>query len=240
MIKMNSKKLKVFFFVIVISMCVANTANANIIDKFMDIFGISNETISDNYNTSDDINFSDIETNLDDRQKEVVAKIEEIYSYILNINIAGLESSIDYKINTEIINNLEQFLLNYKNCANNLKSILGTIKYKIVNVRNDGDKVIAKITYTYPSITKLIKKVLPEIILKNASILFGGQINNDVIDSALESIKKELDKGTYEVEMFTREFVFAKFGDYWKVIEVEDIVNDATKYVNEIGKSFFK
>ena len=221
-------------------MCVANTANANIIDKFMDIFGISNETISDNYNTSDDINFSDIETNLDDRQKEVVAKIEEIYSYILNINIAGLESSIDYKINTEIINNLEQFLLNYKNCANNLKSILGTIKYKIVNVRNDGDKVIAKITYTYPSITKLIKKVLPEIILKNASILFGGQINNDVIDSALESIKKELDKGTYEVEMFTREFVFAKFGDYWKVIEVEDIVNDATKYVNEIGKSFFK
>ena len=40
--------------------------------------------------------------------------------------------------------------------------------------------------------------------------------------------------------MFTREFVFAKFGDYWKVIEVEDIVNDATKYVNEIGKSFFK
>lgn len=237
---MNSKKLKVFFFVIVISMCVANTANANIIDKFMDIFGISNETISDNYNTSDDINFSDIETNLDDRQKEVVAKIEEIYSYILNINIAGLESSIDYKINTEIINNLEQFLLNYKNCANNLKSILGTIKYKIVNVRNDGDKVIAKITYTYPSITKLIKKVLPEIILKNASILFGGQINNDVIDSALESIKKELDKGTYEVEMFTREFVFAKFGDYWKVIEVEDIVNDATKYVNEIGKSFFK
>lgn len=223
-----------------ISICVANTANANIIDKFMDIFGISNETISDNYNTSDDINFSDIEINLDDRQKEVVAKIEEIYSYIQNINIAGLEASIDYKINTEIINNLEQFLLNYKDSANNLKSILGTIKYKIVNVRNDGDKVIAKITYTYPSIAKLIKKVLPEIILKNAGILFGGQINNDVIDSALESIKKELDKGTYEVEMFTREFVFAKFGDYWKVIEVEDIVNDATKYVNEIGKSFFK
>ena len=240
---MNSKKLKVFFFVIMISICVANTANANIIDKFMDIFGISNETISDNYNnynSSDDINFSDIEINLDDRQKEVVAKIEEIYSYIQNINIAGLEASIDYKINTETINNLEQFLLNYKDSANNLKSILGTIKYKIVNVRNDGDKVIAKITYTYPSIAKLIKKVLPEIILKNAGILFGGQINNDVIDSALESIKKELDKGTYEVEMFTREFVFAKFGDYWKVIEVENIVNDATKYVNEIGKSFFK
>ena len=237
---MNSKKLKVSFFVIVISMCVANTANANIIDKFLDIFGISNETISDNYNTSDDINFSDIEINLDDRQKEVVAKIEEIYSYILNINIAGLEASIDYKINTEIINNLELFLLNYNDSANNLKSILGTIKYKIVNVRNDGDKVIAKITYTYPSIAKLIKKVLPEIILKNAGILFGGQINNDVIDSALESIKKELDKGAYEVEMFTREFVFAKFGDCWKVIEVEDIVNDATKYVNEIGKSFLK
>ena len=237
---MNSKKLKAFFFVIMISICVTNTANANIIDKFMDIFGISNETISDNYNTSDDINFSDIEINLDDRQKEVVAKIEEIYSYIQNINIAGLEASIDYKISAETINNLEQFLLNYKDSANNLKSILGTIKYKIVNVRNDGDKVIAKITYTYPSIAKLIKKVLPEIILKNAGILFGGQINNDVIDSALESIKKELDKGTYEVEMFTREFAFAKFGDYWKVIEVEDIVNDATKYVNEIGKSFFK
>ena len=183
---MNSKKLKAFFFVIMISICVTNTANANIIDKFMDIFGISNETISGNYNSSDDINFSDIEINLDDRQKEVVAKIEEIYSYIQNINIAGLEASIDYKINAETINNLEQFLLNYKDSANNLKSILGTIKYKIVNVRNDGDKVIAKITYTYPSIAKLIKKVLAEIILKNAGILFGGQINNDVIDSALE------------------------------------------------------
>ena len=204
MLKMNSKKLKAFFFVIMISICVANTANANIIDKFMDIFGISNETISDNYNTSDDINFSDIEINLDDRQKEVVAKIDEIYSYIQNFNIAGLEASIDYKINAETINNLEQFLLNYKDSANNLKSILGTIKYKIVNVRNDGDKVIAKITYTYPSIAKLIKKVLPEIILKNAGILFGGQINNDVIDSALESIKKDLENGTcymnYKIE----------------------------------------
>ena len=240
MLKMNSKKLKVSFFVIVISMCVANTANANIIDKFMDIFGISNETISDNYNTSDDINFSDIEINLDDRQKEVVTKIEEIYSYILNINIAGLEASIDYKINTEIINNLEQFLLNYKDSANNLKSILGTIKYKIVNVRNDGDKVIAKITYTYPSIAKLIKKVLPEIILKNAGILFGGQINNDVIDSALESIKKELDKGAYEVEESTREFVFEKFGNTWKVTKVDDIVKDFTVYLNGISKNFFK
>lgn len=237
--RLYKKSILLVAIVVLMSSVFVQASRANIIDDFLKAIGISSEKEEMVKESIENVN-QEVEKYLDERQKEVVSKIEDIYSDIQNVNLDELAGSLDYKLPTQIMSNLNDFFKNYNNGLINLKSILGIMKYKIEDVRNEGNRVIAKITYTYPAIPKLITKVLPEIIMKNASILFGAEINNDTIDSALGSIKKELDKGSYEVETFTREFVFEQFGEDWKMVKVDDIVKDATKYINDIGKSFLK
>ena len=237
--KLYKKNFVLFATVLLILLTMSKVARANIFDNILNAIGITSEKKESNEANIESIS-NDIEEKLDSRQKEVVDKIEDIYNDIQNIDIAGLANSIDYKISTQVISNLDNFFENYGGAKDNLQPILKTIVYKIDDIRNEGNKVIAKITYTYPSIPKIITKVLPEIILKNARILFGGQITNDTIDSVLGSIKNEIKKGTYEVETFTREFAFERIGDEWKMVRVDEIVNDASKYINDISKSFLK
>lgn len=236
--KLN-KSITLIVLTILISLTTIQTSKANIFDDLLKVVGITSENEVVNDESLESVN-KEVEKYLDERQKEVVNKIEDIYSDIQNVNLDELAGSLDYNIPTEIRSNLEYFFKDYSDGLRNIKSILGTIKYKIDDLRNEGNRVIAKITYTYPSIPKLITKLIPEIIMKNANILFGAEVNNDTIDSVLESIKKELDKGSYEVETYTREFVFEQFGDDWKMVKVDDIVKDATKYINDIGKSFLR
>ena len=236
--RLYKKSTLLVVMVILISAIFVQVSRANIFDDFLNAIGITSEKQEIVQESLESVN-KEVEKYLDERQKEVVAKIKEMYSDIQDADLEDLARDIDYKIPTQVMNNLDDFFKNYNDGLGNLKSILGTMKYKIEDVRNEGNKIIAKITYTYPSIPKLITKVLPEIIIKNANILFGGEINNDTIDSALNSIKKELEKGSYEVETFTREFIFEEFGDEWKLVKVDDIVKDVKKYIDDIGKSFF-
>ena len=236
--KLN-KSITLIALTVLISLTTIQISKANIFSDLLKTIGLTSENKAAEEESLESVN-KEIEKYLDERQKEVVAKIEDIYGDIQNVDFDELVGSIDYNIPTEIISNLENFFKDYNDGLRNVKSILGTIKYKIDDVRNEGNRVIAKITYTYPSIPKLITKVIPQIIIKNANILFGGEINNDTIDSVLESIKKELDKGAYEIEAYTREFVFEQFGDNWKIVKVDEIVNDITKYIDDIVKSLFK
>lgn len=234
------KKSIIFLVVVsIMSLNVIQITRASIIDDFLNVIGITSEKKE---KKEDNIKIieKDVEDYLDNRQKEVVAEIKKIYDNIQNMDIDALTDSIDYKFPKQAVSDVKEYFEDYENGFDNAKSIASTLKYKIESVTNMGDKVIAKITCTYPSIPKVIKKVLPEIVLKNAGIIFGGNITNDTLDSILNSITNELEKGEYEVETFTREFTFEEIGGEWKIVDVDNIVKDLMKYVNDIGNSFLK
>ena len=210
---------------------------AGVIDDFLNAIGITSEKNMKNEET--EVIDKGIVEYLDSRQREVVAEIDKIYNNIINMDIDALMDSIDYKIPKQTVADIKEYFNDYENGLDNAKYIAGTLKYKIDSITNIGVITIAKITYTYPAIPQIIKKVLPKIVLKNAGIIFGGDITNDTLDSALESIKNELQKKTYEVESITREFTFGKVNDEWKMIGVDAIVKDLIKYINDLGKNLF-
>ena len=239
MMKRFYKKIIISFMAVsFISLNSVQFTRADIIEDFLTAIGITSVK-SEQKDYHETISKSE-EEYLDSRQKEVAAEIDKIYSNIQNMDIDAIAGSIDYNIPKQTVANVKDFFDDYDNGLENAKSIAKTLKYKIESVTNIGDKVIAKITYTYPSIPKAITKVLPEIVIKNAGLIFGGAITNYTIDSVLESIKNELQKGSYDIEKYTREFAFKNIGGKWKMVEVEDIVKDLTKYINEIGNNLFK
>ena len=236
--RLYKKNIILLAIVSIMSLNIVQITKANIIDDFLSAIGITSEKkVKEEKVEVIEKGLSDY---LDSRQQEVVAEIDKIYTNIQNMDIDAIADSIDYNMPKQTITNVKDFFDDYESGFENAKSIARTLKYKIENVTNIGDKVIAKITYTCPSIPKVIPKVLPEIVIKNAGLIFGGAITNDTIDSVVESIKKELQKGSYEVETFTREFAFEKVGGKWKMVEVDGIVKDLTKYINEIGNNLFK
>ena len=245
--KLYKKNIILLVIASTVSLSIAQTTRASIIDDFLNAIGITSEKKETEEKV--EVIEKELADYLDSRQQEVVAEIDKIevvaeidkiYNNIQNMDIDAIAGSIDYNMPKQTIANVKDFFDDYENGLENAKSIAKTLKYKIESVTNIGDKVIAKITYTYPSIPKAITKVLPEIVIKNAGLIFGGAITNDTIDSVLESIKKELQKGSYEVETFTREFAFEKIRGKWKMVEVDGIVKDLTKYINEIGNNLFK
>lgn len=236
--RLYKKNIILLAIVSIMSLSIVQITRANIIDDFLSAIGITSEKkVKEEKVEVIEKGLSDY---LDSRQQEVVAEIDKIYTNIQNMDIDAIADSIDYNLPKQTITNVKEFFEDYENGLYNAKSIASTLKYKIESVTNMGDKVIAKIAYTYPSIPKVIKKVLPEIVLKNAGIIFGGNITNDTLDSVLSSITNELEKGEYEVETFTREFTFEEIGGDWKIVDVDNIVKDLMKYVNDIGNSFLK
>ncbi|MBR4315260.1 MAG: hypothetical protein IKP66_10155 [Lachnospiraceae bacterium] len=235
--RLYRKSIILLVVISLVSFNMVQFTRAGVIDDFLNVIGITYE--KNEKKEENEVIDKGIEDYLDNRQKEVVEEIDEIYNNIINMDIDALMDSIDYKIPKQTVADIKEYFSDYENGLDNARYIAGTLKYKIDSVTNMGDKVVAKITYTYPSIPKIIKKVLPEIVLKNAGIIFGGNITNDTLDSALESIKNELQKKTYEVESFTREFIFEKINDEWKMIGADDIVKDLTKYANDLGKNIF-
>lgn len=234
--KIKNKNLIILSLVILISICNVKVSNAGFIDEIKSLFGVAKETKS---NVTEETKIQpDIEEYLDSRQKEVVAEIDNIYQNIQNIDLKELENKIDYDIPNQVIYNVNEFFNEYKDSFSNSKSILSTIKYSIESVSNAGEKVVVKIKYTLPSISKLFTKVLPEIIIKNAKALFDNQLTNENLDSILESVSKEIEKGVYEVETYTRDFSFKNVGGKWKLIDINDIIQDATQYVKELTKLF--
>ena len=225
--------------IIIMSLSSAKVSNAGIINDFFKVIGIETKNKTNNEDNEEVIS-KVINEGLDDRQKEVVDLLNNIYKDIQELNVDGIEKCIDYKIPEQIVFNLKEFFSDYSDSTEHLKSVLLNIKYKIDSVKNDEERVITTITYSYPPIEKIIKKVLPEILLKNASIIFGGQITNETINSVLESIAKELKKGDYELSSNTREFAFKKVGNEWKLVDVDNIVKDAIEYINEISSNMLK
>lgn len=236
--RMYKKNIILLAIVSIMSLSIVQITRANIIDDFLSAIGITSEKKVKEEKV--EVIEKELSDYLDSRQQEVVAEIDKIYTNIQKMDIDAIADSVDYNLPKQTITNVKEFFEDYENGFDNAKSIARTLKYKIESVTNMGDKVIAKITYTYPSISKVITKVLPEIVLKNAGLIFGGAITNDTIDSVLNSVSKELQKGAYEVETFTREFTFEKIAGEWKVVNVDGIVKDLTKYINDMGKSILK
>lgn len=237
----KKRKIRVMLLIALTMVLCVNTltvTRAGIIDDLLKSIGLKTET-EQNVLEETIIN-KEVEEYLDSNQKEVLSKIDEIFGNIKNVDIDSIKDNIDYVLPKQVINNIEEYFRDYSNGKNNVKAILNTLKYQVDSITTAGDKVIAKITYTYPSADKLISKVLPEVLIKNAGVLFSGQLNNDNLDSILETVKKELEKERYEVETFTREFNFKKIDGTWKLVDVGSIVKDAEGYINNISKNFFK
>ena len=236
--RLYKKNIILLVITSIVSLSIAQTTRASIIDDFLNAIGITSEKKETEEKV--EVIEKELADYLDSRQQEVVAEIDKIYNNIQNVDLDAIADSIDYNVPKQTIANVKDFFNDYENGLENSRSIARTLKYKIESVTNIGDNVIAKITYTCPSIPKVIPKVLPEIVIKNAGLIFGGAITNDTIDSVLESVKNELQKGSYEAQTFTREFAFKKIGDKWKMVEVDGIVEDLSKYINDIGNNLFK
>lgn len=238
MMRIKNKNIILLSLVVFITIFEVKATNAGFIDEIKNLFGVSKETVTKINDTDETKIQPDIEEYLDSRQKEVVVEIENIYQNIQNIDLKELERRIDYDIPNQVIYNVNEFFNEYKNSLGNSKSILSTIKYSIESVSNAGDKVVVKIKYTLPSISKLFTKVLPGIFIKNAKALLDSKLTNENIDSILESVSKEIEKGVYEVETYTRDFSFKNIGGEWKLVDINGIIKDATQFVKELTKLF--
>lgn len=237
----KKSKIRVMLLIaltMVLCVNILTVTRAGIIDDLLKSIGLKTET-EQNVLEETIIN-KEVEEYLDSNQKEVLSKIDEIFGNIKNVDIDSIRDNIDYVLPKQVVSNIEEYFRDYGNGKDNVKVILGTLKYQVESITTAGDMVIAKITYTYPSADKLISKVLPEVLIKNAGVLFSGQLNNDNLDSILEIVKNELEKERYEVETFTREFNFKKIDGTWKLVDVGSIVKDAEGYINNISKNFLK
>ena len=237
-IKRKIRVISLIALTMVLSVNTLIVTRASIIDDFLKSIGLKTET-EQNVLEETIIN-KEVEEYLDSNQKEVLSKIDDIFGAIKNVDIDSIKDNMDYVLPKQVINNIEEYFRDYSNGKDNVKVILDTLKYQVDSITTAGDKVIAKITYTYPSADKLISKVLPEVLIKNAGVLFSGQLNNDNLDSILEIVKKEIEKERYEVETFTREFNFKKIDEEWKLVDVASIIKDAEDYINSISKNLFK
>ncbi|MBO6119785.1 MAG: hypothetical protein J6P02_04905 [Lachnospiraceae bacterium] len=242
---MRKRKITLFVSMIIFSLMMSTfVSNAGIIDDILKGFGIKTEESVGNDAKEAVENI--IEESLDEDQKAVIKQIENIYMGITNLDLDLVLDNIDYELPEEIRNNIQDFFDNYHDGKDNVKGILKTVKYNIESVSSVQDKMVAKITYSYPEVTKVIKKVLPEIIIKNPTLLLAMKnptalflpgLNNDILSSIFEIVKNELDKNSYETETYTRDFNFKLIDGKWKLTDTESIVKDFNMYLNNLPKS---
>lgn len=242
---MRKRNITLFVSMIIFSLMMSTfVSNAGIIDDILKGFGIKTEESVGNDAKEAVENI--IEESLDEDQKAVIKQIENIYMGITNLDLDLVLDNIDYELPEEIRNNIQDFFDNYHDGKDNVKGILKTVKYNIESVSSVQDKMVAKITYSYPEVTKVIKKVLPEIIIKNPTLLLAMKnptalflpgLNNDILSSIFEIVKNELDKNSYETETYTRDFNFKLIDGKWKLTDTESIVKDFNMYLNNLPKS---
>ena len=238
MMRIKNKNLVLLSLVILFSVCEVKITNADFIDDIKSFFGITKETKAKINDLEETPITSNIEIQLDSRQQEVVSEIENIYQNIQNVDLAKLSDEIDYDIPKQVIFNVNEFFKEYDSSHKNAKTLLSTIKYKIIDISNIGDRIVVKIEYITPSISKIITKILPEVLLKNAQALLNNKLTNENLDSILGILSKEIEKGTYEIETYTKDFNFENFNGKWKLIGVNSIIKDVIQYVNGLAKLF--
>lgn len=208
---------------------------ANIIDDVLKAVGLTpkeNELITDS-NEESNVRFEPS----DGVQKEVLDKIYEIVGDIKELDIDSFRENIDYNLNAQDIKNFKFFIENYDNAKSDLISILGTIDINIKDITYDGDSAKAKIDYTYRAYDKLIKNILPEVIIANPKLIVDRNINNDILASVINIAEKELSSGNYEEKTAERDFTFKKVGGEWKLAGIDIIINELNVYKDGIIKN---
>lgn len=207
-------------------------AEASIIDDVMNLFGLYNldkgseESLNNNSNKITNQNFDEI-------QSEVAVAVEGIYVSIKDVDIESLKGKIDYDMNREEIKDVEQFLIDNGDAKKDLQYTFDSISYEIKDIIVLDNTAKVKIQYTLPSIKELYKKMLPKIILLNIGNHFNNGITSDAALSIIGSIKSELQKGLIKNEIYTYDFSFKKVDDNWLLTDVNDLISDATKYIEE-------
>ncbi len=220
-------KYVLLFLTIIISINMTFISNADILDDLFKAIGI----VKENESLIDETIEKEIEEKLTTNQKEVVAKVDEIYNDLIELNIDGVLNNINYSVPNYLKKNVEDFLAEYPNSKKTIKNILGSIKYKIENVEEKNDTVIVKITYQYPDMENIVKDSMFSIFINNAPDILSGNIDNDTLDSMLVTLNKTFEKKKTFLTN-TYDFKFKKIGDDWKLIEVDDIEKKITNYVN--------
>ena len=236
--KMLNKNLIFIFLVLILSIFSVKPLNAGFIDDILGYFGVKNEDEITNNNQVETTVSKEVEKSLNENQKEVLTEVEKIYQNIQDVNLRELKNSLNYDLPEQVIINVDEFFKECDNSFENTKSILKTITYNVEDIQDFGDTVVVKIKYSLPSISKIFTKVLPEILVKNAKALLSNQITNENLDSILNSVSNEIRKGNYEIETYTRDFTFKKFGAKWKLCFVDSIIQDANKFIRGALKLF--
>lgn len=237
-VKVFNKNLIFIFLVLIVSVCSVKPSNAGFIDDVLGYFGVKNEDEITNNDQVETTVSKEVEKSLNENQKEVLIEVEKIYQNIQDVNLRELKNSLNYDLLEQVIINVDEFFKEYDNSFENTKSILKTITYNVEDIQDFGDTVVVKIKYSLPSISKIFTKVLPEILVKNAKALLSNQITNENLDSMLNSVSNEIRRGNYEIETYTRDFTFKKFGAKWKLVFVDSIIQDADKFIRGALKLF--
>lgn len=233
------KRLKKTIQVLLVLVLLISTlfeTRASIIDDILSNLGFGNKTEQSIENYDDGIDKEE----LDENQKEVIAKIKDIYLDIININIDDLIGSIDYKVPSIVEKNVKEFFDGYENAREALSPILKAIGYKIEDIKYVGEDLNVSINIEYPLMDELVKKIIPGLVFKTPDLLIGRKIDNDILISALELMRNEIKAGGYNKGKFTYDFKFKKIGDEWKLTDMQKVIDDVSKYAREIAKSVLK
>ena len=207
-------------------------AKASIIDDVMKIFGLYNLDKESEESVKND-SYRITNKNFDEIQSEVATAVEEIYVNIKDVDIESLKGNVDYDMNREAIKDVEQFLTDNEDAKKDLQYIFNNFSYHIDDIKISGGTAKVKIQYSLLSIKELYKKILPKILLLNIGNHFNNGITSDAALSIIGYIKSELQKGSVKNEIYTSDFSFKKTGNNWLLTDVNGLISDATKYIEE-------
>ena len=210
-----------------------NLSYASFLDDVIGKFLTNKEDVTTEDETDKHISL-ELEESLNQSEKEVVDEIEKIFNDISNVDLDEVIDKLNIDKEDKRIKNIKGFFENYPSASHSMEIIFGGFNYSIVDINEKDDIVKAKITFTYPSIDDIIKKITPTVIIKNLNKIRNGQITNEIIDSALKEAAEVISKGNYDVDSFDYEFEFKKMNGKWKIVNVNDIVNDLTRYFRSI------
>lgn len=234
------KKSIVMLFIVSIFLC--DVSYAAVFPDILKIFGIGideSEKDSSDKKIEKEKSVNETETYTEE-QKKIAKVIADFYDGMINVDIDRMMSNTNYNLSKSYLNDINNFYSEYPESLEDTKRILKSIDYKIISFSNAGDKVYVKIEYTYPTVKKLMEKVLPSILIKNAKDLFAGNISNKNLSSIMDILALEVQKNNYDKSKGTYELVFKKIDGEWKLTELFDIENKLRKYIDELGSNFLK
>lgn len=242
-LKISNLKKVIFSFVFLIILLIYNFASsASIIDDIKNTFGIRSESTinSEKTNHTSELIGDELKESLTDNEKRVVEQIENTVNSIRQVDIDKIWSIFGNSLKGLNKNDTSEFFNEYPKALDSLKRIIAKIFVKINDIKTENEKIIVNISIEHPSITQVVKTIMPEVLLKNAGAFIDNNITNENINSILNSIGKAVDNSSISLEKIDFNIEFKEVNGNWIITNGDKIVRDLENHFNTIKSQITK